>query len=1586
MQATLTTPKNTRTFKTRHAVIILLSVIAVAAVFWWLKLTGITMAGEAFCGMDEHTHTEQCLAEGCQIPEHTHTASCYSNPNADLESEADWKSTFKNVELSGVLPNDVINVAKTQVGYHESELNYEVDADGQRHGYTRYGQWYGNTHGDWSAMFVSFTLHYAGIPESVAPYSAGAETMRLNWETAGMYTSASGYSPREGDIVFFDKDKNGSADAVGFLYMNSGEQLMSIEGDLNDEVGMAYYSYDDSKILGYGILNEVIRKTAKADDVEYARLLNELMVELPDYEEVELQLLLLENDESAYEAYFMEVSEQVKHVFMYWEDIPDNVKPLITNSDKFFKLSSFLTSENIIGVSAKAEYEIPQVNDYEFDLQPTIIYSKYGGTAEKFLQDNASNAINKQYRFSEWTIYEVTLRKGDDIFVEDEIGDDDEDVTYSTTDMLYVSKIYDESSSIEKNKIVAPNQSDDSNKLGFLLYVYKPAAEINVGDSVIPSSSYLSSKATVVNPYDTSLGGYNFYVYAATYETTREPNDAGHTGLGKVAIGTYAKLSNTNTSNDLNTIITADTSSLININLYDYTYNINTKANATKTSEYPYPGFQRPDVVKTAGLYNTTTKKFTNYNFGDIVVTGFNTEEFRYTKNANGLNLLESGTVNGHSLAANVPILGKMYYKSIDGYPALLNQTSLSYLFGGENVSYVKKMNDNNISGLFTFNAQTNTYSFDSRKNHAQFDAETDTFVLYKEKITPNFIMYPFGNFMPLNNINTQTTKFEACNHNYFRRTAASAMSLYNATGLEKYLNLAEVMENVVNNYGGNFGAKDILTRYDNEVWTESNLVSQLEQTDNLTNLYNIDYDEESNFFFGMDISFDFQQPEDGIVNGDDMVFEFVGDDDVWVYIDDVLVLNLSGIHRHVGGKINFATGEVYVYAYKDFTGEVYNDKDYYQTINNEKVGYYKKWTFAELGLTSSGTLSDYTKHNLKFYYMERGSGSSICSINFNIPLVPQNSIVIEKEIDNKTNADLGDQEYAFIVLESTPTNGTYNKYFDSPITYEVRDLVTNEKLRDVTTNNDTIIYLKAGEKAIINGLEVTEETLKKKYIVRELFDPKYVQQFDSTSATVDIKHSLGTLTRIENQYINFLDKNYSFVTITGSSSGDYGGFTVEETHTFKFVNHLSANRTNLDITKNQVEFDSTEQMKDFTFELTFDGVPILVGTEYILLDSNGNETTTKYTVQTEGKITVKGGTTVRIKNILGGTVVSVKEVFGNGINAGDYVVEFPDTLENATDTVTTSNSITFTANYNSTIKLNVKNTRAGYQFQINGNKNLLNPDGEEHTYKFILQEGTYADGVFTPNSKAPIVETVNFGTTDINKPVTFNVALPKNEYTSGVTYYMQIAEEGAGIVNGVDETFYIVKVTIEGEAVTTELLKNGTESVSENEFTFTNTNVRDLTIQKVVEGVTTNSKFDFEIEALFQGEKLNGTFTCEGLDGTTQITFANGKSSFQLAHNEQVKILGLPYGAEITVKESAAGYYTKFALDGAEATVGTSVNFELKQASTLVVTNVGGTELPATGTPLRKVLPIVGCGIMLLALGGAFVFRFRRNKPSTEK
>lgn len=140
------------------------------------------------------------------------------------------------------------------------------------------------------------------------------------------------------------------------------------------------------------------------------------------------------------------------------------------------------------------------------------------------------------------------------------------------------------------------------------------------------------------------------------------------------------------------------------------------------------------------------------------------------------------------------------------------------------------------------------------------------------------------------------------------------------------------------------------------------------------------------NHHFGMSMTTEFVQPNGGkTTKGEDMVFEFSGDDDVWVYIDGVLVGDLGGIHEKATLKINFATGEVKV-------GHIDGANGTEQILETTNI----KAKFQAAGATSNfsgSTFSDSTKHKLSFFYLERGAGASNMSLKFNLTTLPSSEV-----------------------------------------------------------------------------------------------------------------------------------------------------------------------------------------------------------------------------------------------------------------------------------------------------------------------------------------------------------------------------------------------------------------------------------------------------------------------------------------------------------------------------------------------------------------------------------------------------------------
>lgn len=382
--------------------------------------------------------------------------------------------------------------------------------------------------------------------------------------------------------------------------------------------------------------------------------------------------------------------------------------------------------------------------------------------------------------------------------------------------------------------------------------------------------------------------------------------------------------------------------------------------------------------------------------------------------------------------------------------------------------------------------------------------------------------------------------------------------------------------------------------------------------------------DDDTNYHFGMTVSTDFMMPYEGQVDGQDMIFTFSGDDDVWVYIDDVLVLDLGGIHDSMSGSINFTTGQVQIWltANEDANGNVSS------YITNTTI---QKCFTAAGGNWDS---SSYSTHTFDFFYLERGGSGSNCEIEFNLYTLQQNSLRVGKEVATTTetteeiNDWLGNLQYTFRVLYAgvPPTTTDPSELFIQPGTrFDIYNAQNQDTGEDGTVGTDGTFVLRAGQYAVFTGIDEDSGS----YYVQELVESEYSQQFGNV--IVSTNPAGGT--------VKFVDKNGAIIdgekfagVVSSVVSASQVGFV-------EFTNQVDTTQLSLlTITKAAAAGSSFDENDTFRVYAEIDGEPV---------DGSFGPSDAQVTF-TNGFATFHVGTTVSIP-VLTGANFTIYEVGGEG-------------------------------------------------------------------------------------------------------------------------------------------------------------------------------------------------------------------------------------------------------------------------------------------------------------------------------------------------
>lgn len=532
---------------------------------------------------------------------------------------------------------------------------------------------------------------------------------------------------------------------------------------------------------------------------------------------------------------------------------------------------------------------------------------------------------------------------------------------------------------------------------------------------------------------------------------------------------------------------------------------------------------------------------------------------------ANGITAAGGGSVNG----------GVSNTLGTDGYPvytsgAITGSKSGKTLFGDGIAAHKATIYTN--SGLFTYNTETGAYEYDSAKNAAWYDKSQNRFVLYNYPVCPPYT-YQAGS----------TNKDD----HHLPNSAISKIQAGNFLPFNKLID------------------------------GSTTKVSYAGKTKDNTDFYVMT--EAPDLWFGMSLEFDFYMPENGVYMGEEMLFDFRGDDDVLVYIDDVLVLDISGTHAAMNGAIRFGNGNCFVS--DRGTNKLVNlfkaagkyDPTEWVTVNDYSWENGKRVPNGE----TTEIFKAYTKHTLKFFYLERGGNISYCNLKFNMPTLPTGNLVVEKQTNGNQTSATKDAEYTF-KLEKKRTDGNI------PVSGAEYTVMQNGSSvgESKKTKTDGTFTLKAGQKAYFAGLE--SQTY---YMVSEL------------------EHSYTDSSKTQFRVTD--EKNLSGKTQTSASAEVYVSPEKTSSATVLFTNTLKT--TSLKVEKAAVNLRKEDEGKAFKFEASITGATTALTSVTDLNNKTYSITNGKFSFE------LKAGERITFTGLPIGANVEITEVDNGSFKISDF-------------------------------------------------------------------------------------------------------------------------------------------------------------------------------------------------------------------------------------------------------------------------------------------------------------------------------------------
>lgn len=709
----------------------------------------------------------------------------------------------------------------------------------------------------------------------------------------------------------------------------------------------------------------------------------------------------------------------------------------------------------------------------------------------------------------------------------------------------------------------------------------------------------------------------------------------------------------------------------------------------------------------------------------------------------------------------------------------------------------------------------------------------------------------------------------------------------------------------------------------------------------------------DTDYWFGMTMDVNFFQSKSGMLDNQEMIFHFSGDDDVWVFVDGVLVLDLGGTHGTVDGTINFATGEVRQYL---SWGGANTTEEERKNGSETSFPTTLRSCFDAAGRIPNGgwskdgtTFADYSEHTLQFFYLERGASVANCILDFRLPTLPDKSLTVTKELsgpEGDVTEFLKDTlSYRFRIMKADSNGNSTGALFLTPGT--PFDLLENGvKIRTEMLDADGCFSLKDGQSAQFT------EMLKKgsghtAYIVEEILPDSWTGQYSGVEYLVS---GNGGDTRTENRPAE------------GFTAFQTGLLSADETQVVTFRNKVDTARLcRLQITKQLAEGAAFPPEQRFRIRVSLGDSLLPVGSGYLVGDE-------ERTVSEAGILELSPGETAVLRQgILSGTTYAVTEPGSaeTGFYASYHGIVTPDAPIECTE-----NGVTGQFPLGGTVQITVTNADYAFPLRIPLRKEALD-NTEEVTFFFqaeqVLPEGN-GWSVIKPLPGASVTVTdhqVSEGSLVIGLP----------EDADGILYFRVCEIPGdAGFLY--DDTFYILEVTAnQGAATVTALLKNGTEALPpDSPLSFRNRKTASLTVTKTVTGYDPGEAFPFTATVLLNGQPFS-------MNGGEGYTAEDNQLFFHLRSGESITIPQIPIGADITVTESIhPGYSVSYRLESIDTAPrqGNTAQIHFGQNPEIIhFTNTSGYRLPLTGGPGTSLYTAAGILLIILSL---LLYIFKRK------